>query len=112
MTFNKLAAGRKVYGQGSYAPTRGQVSAAGAQGYLQREINKPKKLYPGVSTFGNDGQSDTRSGIVAQALARRQSTNPVKAPSSGIGAPNQPGGPNKTDPYGNPFHNAPGGPNQ
>lgn len=69
MTFNRFAAGKKVYGQGSYAPTKGQVNP---QGYIQREVERRNKQAlanrGGVSRVGNDGQSDTRSGLAARAL--------------------------------------------
>ncbi len=70
--FNRLAAGKKVYGQGSYAPTKGQVSP---QGYIQREIKKRNQQAlsqrGGVSRVGNDGQSDTRSGVAKNMLDSR-----------------------------------------
>lgn len=70
---NAFGAGRTVYGSGSYAPTRGQVSAQGMQGYLRRETRRNNQgIYGGVSRFGGDGQSDTRSGMARQALARQQ----------------------------------------
>lgn len=70
--FNRFAAGRKVYGQGSYAPTKGQLNP---QGYIQREIRKRNQQAngnngTGVSQVGNDGQSDTRSGLAANAMKR------------------------------------------
>lgn len=65
--------GRTVYKGGSYGPTRGQVSAQGAMGYLRRETRKPANqgLYGGVSRRGRDGQSDTRSGAAARMLGSR-----------------------------------------
>jgi hypothetical protein len=77
--------GKPVYGQGSFAPNRGQVSAQGAQGYLQRELNKrgtnnggPSRFapHPGVSRFGQDGQSDTRSGAAASMLKQGLGNRP------------------------------------
>lgn len=38
--FNRFAAGRKVYGNGSYAPTRGTVNPSG---YVKRELKKRAK---------------------------------------------------------------------
>ena len=73
--------GKRVYNQSSYAPSQGTNNA---QGYINREINKPdapqapqgtQGLYGGVSTFGNDGQSDTRSGIAQQALQSRMGSS-------------------------------------
>lgn len=97
MSIQQFSRGRAVYSQGSYAPTRGQVSAQGAQGYLKRELNKPGKA--GVSQWGKDGQSDTRSGMAKAALDRKNAANngrpqlggprpPIKNPQVG-----QPGGP-------------------
>lgn len=64
--------GRRVYGSGSYAPTRGQVSAQGMQGYLRRELRGNNQgMYGGVSRFGRDGRSDTRSGAAKSALMRQ-----------------------------------------
>lgn len=37
MTFNRFAAGKKVYGSGSYAPTKGTVNPTG---YIKRELKK------------------------------------------------------------------------
>lgn len=37
-SYNPLAAGRKVYGHGSYAPNKGPVSAQGKQGYKERDL--------------------------------------------------------------------------
>ncbi len=76
--FHQFSAGRKVYDNGSYAPTRGPVSAQGAQGYLKRELKNRNQgnqgTYGGVSKVGSDGQSDTRSGVAAQALQRSTKT--------------------------------------
>jgi len=37
MQFNRFAAGKKVYSQGSHAPTRGTVNPTG---YIKRELKK------------------------------------------------------------------------
>lgn len=67
--------GRPVYGGGSYAPTRGQVSAQGARGYMQRQLRQKapgnRNTFGGVSRVGGDGQSDTRSGVARNALQRK-----------------------------------------
>lgn len=60
--FNQYAAGRKIYSNGSYAPTRGQVDP---NGYMQRELRKRQQV---AMQQGNDGQSDRRSGIAADRL--------------------------------------------
>ncbi len=65
--------GRNVYGSGSYAPTKGRVSAAGSQGYLKRSIRQ--QINP-VRSVGGDGQSDTRSGLAAAAMQRRIAQQP------------------------------------
>lgn len=70
MSASTFSRGRPVYPGGSFAPNRGQVSAQGAQGYLQRELKKGP--YGGVSQVGSDGRSDTRSGVAASALQRRR----------------------------------------
>lgn len=93
--FNRLAAGQKLYGNGSYAPTRGQVSAQGAAGYLKRELTNRarqgnRNLYGGVSKTGRDGQSDTRSGVTAKTLSRTQ----TKHNPPGYNPPNPQGGKN------------------
>lgn len=88
MVFNQFAAGRKVYGQGSYAPNRGKVNP---RGYVQRELRKKQIMNKnkGVSTFGQDGKSDTRSGAAKAILARRAKAKagpvkkkPVKKPTA------------------------------
>lgn len=76
--FNNLT-GRPLYNGGSsYAPNRGSVGAAGAKGYMKRELRKDaiqqhggSGPFGGVSQFGSDGESDTRSGIAARGLAGR-----------------------------------------
>lgn len=79
--------GKRVYNNSSYAPSQGTVNP---QGYIQREINNPNSsdnnqgVYGGVSQTGNDGQSDTRSGLAAQAL-RRQFNNEDSASSQASG---------------------------
>lgn len=68
--------GNRVYGGTSQAPNRGQVSAAGAQGYIKRELRNKKRA--GVQRrIGGDGQSDNRSAVAAQALKRTQQTKKV-----------------------------------
>lgn len=114
MSVEQFSRGRAVYAGGSYAPTRGQVSAKGAQGYLKRELNKNTRVqtpHPGSSQWGKDGQSDTRSGIAKAALKRKDKA--AWGPQPGSGNPGtggtrppikneqvgQPGGP--TNPTGN-----------
>ena len=71
--FTPLAAGKKVYAQGSFAPTRGTVDP---QGYIQRELAKQQS----VSSIGRyDGQSDTRSGLAQAALQRMKAVAPGQA---------------------------------
>lgn len=69
VTFNQAQTGNVVYGAGGTAPNRGQVSAAGAQGYIQRELNNQAKAGV-VSQKGADGLSDRRSTVAAQSLNR------------------------------------------
>ena len=62
--------GRTVYSGGSFAPTKGPVSAQGAQGYIQRSIRQGNAgLWGGSSKWGRDGKSDTRSGVAPVAAA-------------------------------------------
>ncbi len=68
MAFNSFAAGRKVYGQGSFAPTRGKVNP---QGYIQRGLRQQAQKRS-VSQTGRDGKSDTRSGIAKRVLAKKK----------------------------------------
>ncbi len=60
-----MLTGNRVYRMSSHAPNRGQVNATG---YIQRGIRQQNQ---GVSQWGSDGQSDTRSGIAAAALRAR-----------------------------------------
>jgi hypothetical protein len=86
----QASTGKTVYGNGSFAPNRGQVSAQGAQGYLKRSLNnkRPQFQTPGINPggfngnegrrvgamrIGNDGQSDTRGGVAQAAMQRAQS---------------------------------------
>lgn len=70
--------GKNVYGSGSFAPTKGRVSAKGAQGYLKREINNNRGnvgVHGGAQRVGGDGESDTRSGVAAAALGRQKNAS-------------------------------------
>jgi hypothetical protein len=71
MSVGTYSRGRPVYGSGSYAPNRGHVSPQGALGYMQREMRRPNSPYQSISRTGRDGQSDTRSGVAANILARK-----------------------------------------
>lgn len=77
-SIQKFQTGKRLYGLGSRtAPNRGQVSAAGAQGYLQREMRRKNMQNPlnrGTRgpMQGGDGKSDRRSGIAAQMLKKKQ----------------------------------------
>lgn len=62
----KAQTGARVYRGVGQSPNMGQVSAKGAQGYLQREMRKNGPQRP----IGNDGKSDSRSGVAAAALRR------------------------------------------
>lgn len=63
MATNPYAAGYQIYGGGSNAATSGTVDPLG---YITRELEKRRTAYQG----GTDGQSDTRSGLAATALAK------------------------------------------
>lgn len=84
--------GKPVYSSGSFAPTRGAVSAQGAKGYLERELSKKAQgPFGGTSKIGNDGKSDTRSGVAAGMISKAKPSL-GKAPSAtkpvGQGTPN------------------------
>lgn len=83
--FNKFAAGRKVYGQGATAPTRGQVDPGG---YIRRELSR-RNTQQGVSRVGRDGQSDTRSGIAAKAIHGNIGNNIGRPNANGMQQPGQ-----------------------
>ena len=83
--------GNRVFRASSSAPNRGQVSVQGANGYLQRSLNQrattqsaqytpvsqgSNPLRGGVSQWGADGQSDTRSGVTENTLDRLDNNNP------------------------------------
>lgn len=71
--------GNRVYNGVSQSPNRGQVSAQGAQGYVQREVRK-QAMSGVVRPKGPDGKSDSRSTVAAQSLQRqRQQQGPSKA---------------------------------
>lgn len=78
-------AGRTVYGNGSFAPNRGQVSAQGAQGYIKRQIAQQNKVVQqgpySTQPVGRDGKSDRRSGVAQAALNKpktKANTSPGK----------------------------------
>lgn len=61
------AAGRRQYGMGSYAPTRGKVNPAG---YVKRELKgRLGQPVQGRDNFGRP--SESRSGLAAAALNKR-----------------------------------------
>src|SRR5690349_5234025 len=86
MAFNKFAAGRKVYGQGATSPTRGTVDPSG---YIKRELARQSNQQ-GVSRIGNDGKSDTRSGIAHNAIKNNLGNNVGRSPQSTVRNPNGP----------------------
>jgi len=88
MTFNKFAAGRKVYGQGATSPTRGTVDPSG---YIKRELAR-RSMQHGVSRQGSDGQSDTRSGIAHTAIKNNIANNAGRPQQNRSSGPRQPQG--------------------
>lgn len=74
---NVAARGRTVYGNGATGPNTGRVSAQGIQGYVNRETRNNANGNYGISRTGRDGQSDTRSGLAAQALNRAGQHRPA-----------------------------------
>lgn len=98
-TFRQAQTGNRVYQGARQAPNKGPVSAAGAQGYLQREIQNRNKGT--ARPVGGDGKSDSRSGVAAKALNRltgpgRGRPNPLSAqpkpPPPPAANPNSPSG--------------------
>lgn len=79
-TLQRAQTGNRVYNGVGQAPNIGQVSASGAQGYLQRELRKRN----GARPVGGDGKSDRRSGVAARALGTMFNNpgRPVAAPAS------------------------------
>lgn len=73
---NPFMTGKTVFGNGSYAPTRGTNNPAG---YIKRDINKSGP-FGGVSRFGSTGRSETRSGLAKAALARQETNDPQSVP--------------------------------
>lgn len=77
LSVNKALVGKRVYRGASQSPNKGQVSAKGAQGYLQRELrnkaalrNKRQRGAMMGNPKGRDGKSDMRSGVASMALNR------------------------------------------
>lgn len=101
--------GKRVYGGTSQAPNRGQVSAAGAQGYIKRELRNKNRAGV-VRRMGSDGQSDNRSSIAAQALQRqRNQGRPIVGHPNNQGGPKPPGGGGTFGGSGNPLNPLGGG---
>ncbi len=84
VSIQQARTGNRVYNGVSQSPNRGQVSAKGAQGYIQREIRKKQVAGP-VRQVGGDGQSDSRSAVAAQALRRRGGGKSPKGTKKGSG---------------------------
>lgn len=62
--------GKRVYRGTGHSPNRGQVSSAGAKGYIKRELRN--KARAGVQRrVGGDGKSDNRSAVASRALHRK-----------------------------------------
>lgn len=87
---NQAQTGKRVYASGGFAPNRGRVSAQGNQGYVRRSLTQQTRQANmhgnegqavGATRFGNDGRSDTRSGLARAALNRgAQHQNAGRAP--------------------------------
>jgi hypothetical protein len=69
--------GNRVYRGVGTSPNMGPVSAKGAQGYIKRELNKPKQ---GGRPVGRDGKSDSRSGIAGRVLNNNLAQHGGRAP--------------------------------
>lgn len=73
-SLQRAQTGNRVYGGVGQSPNRGQVSARGAQGYLQRELGNRNQ--GGVrNPVGRDGKSDSRSGVASRALNQGFASN-------------------------------------
>ena len=93
VSMQKAQTGARVYRGVGQSPNMGQVSAKGAQGYIQREQRKNGPVRP----IGNDGKSNSRSGVAAAALKRQGKTATVRGsngkpagqgkPKPSVGAP-------------------------
>jgi hypothetical protein len=95
VSFRQAQTGSRVYNGAGTAPNRGRVSAQGAQGYIQRELNKNNQQNAArqggrpVNQRGPDGKSDSRSTTAAAALSRRNSKGLKTGPGIGPGTFNQ-----------------------
>lgn len=76
-SIQKAQTGNRVYNGAGTSPNKGQVSAKGAQGYIQRELRNKndlnQKRQSGVAAAnpkGSDGKSDSRSAVAAKSLSR------------------------------------------
>ena len=76
-SIQKAQTGKRVYNGAGTSPNKGQVSAKGAQGYIQRELRNKNDLnqkrqsgMAAANPKGSDGQSDSRSAVAAKSLAR------------------------------------------
>lgn len=74
VSMQKAQTGARVYRGVGQSPNMGQVSAKGAQGYIQREQRKNGPVRP----IGRDGKSNSRSGVAAAALKRQGKTATVR----------------------------------
>lgn len=87
VSFNKAQTGNRVYNGAGQAPNKGPVSAAGAQGYLKRELNNRNRN--SARPVGGDGKSDSRSGVAARAL--RSMVGGGRPQAGGLKQPTRPG---------------------
>jgi hypothetical protein len=106
VSLQKAQTGARVYLGARTSPNRGQVSAQGAQGYIQRELNKKRQMGP-IAPVGADGRSDRRSAVAARSLQRARSkgkdTGGLKPPIGPNGPGVTTGGPkDPNNPPGNP----------
>jgi hypothetical protein len=94
LSLQQAQTGDRVYGGFSRSPNLGQVSAAGAQGYIKRELRN--KARAGVQRrIGGDGKSDNRSAVAASALQRIGGRNPHNPWGPNQGRSHNPPGPGK-----------------
>jgi hypothetical protein len=81
-TIRQAQTGNRVYRGVGTSPNMGPVSGRGAQGYIAREVRNRNQ---GARPVGNDGKSDSRSGVAKRALMGMQGSlgNNIGRPQAG-----------------------------
>lgn len=89
MTFNRFAAGKKVYGQGSFAPTRGTVDPSG---YIKRELRRRSLNRGGIKPIRSWARPITAQRSSMQRVWTQQRAIP-RNPQPPVGPRKAPAGP-------------------